>query len=459
MNYRLLIFPLVFCLLSIVPVTTHAVEFNPDFVVSDADLVNSSSMGLTTIRRFLQAKGTLGGYVTEDLDGKRKSAADIIYRVANDWGVSPKFIMVMMQKEQSIVEHPNPSERALDWATGYAVCDSCSKDDPGVGRFRGFAKQLDSMAQQFTLGYMADLAARGQTQTRIAPGRTVQIDNVAVTPVNDATAAMYTYTPHIEGNENFWRIWNQWFTGATHPSGTVLRDVTDGSLWLIKFGKRRAIPSASVLSSYFNPDLVVDSDTATLLNYEEASPLSFPNYSLVRVENGDVYLLVGDEKRRFQSLDDLAKFGYAPDEIIDASMSELEGYDPGSTITFRTEYPQGVILRDSETGMRYYIDGTYKHAIVHDAIFNQRFANWIVHESSSTELAEYFDGLPITLPDGSLVKVPTDPTVYVISDGKRRPIIDETTFLELGFSWSNIVTMDVAAVNVHYPGATLSLEF
>ena len=420
-------------------------------------MVKKHSISRDEIQAFIDEKGTLGAFKTTDLDGEDRLAADIIHRVAQDHGVNPKFIMVMMQKEQSLITDPTPSQRQLDWATGYAVCDGCYLNATNVARFQGFAKQIDSMAQQFVYGYMEDIRLNGETQTRIALGREILINDTLVTPQNAATAAMYTYTPHIHGNKNFWRIWNDWFSHPDYPSGTILQSLQDDSYWLIKFGKRRHIRSAAVLATFYDPDQAVSVDHGTILAYEIGPEIAYPNYSLVRSETGNVYLVVGDQKRRFVSESDLGKFGYVPDEILDGTEADLEAYERGRQISYATEFPQGVILQHPETGTLYYVDQDRRHAIVTDTILQARFANWRIRSSTAEALAAYPEGSAIAMPDGTLMMVPGNPTVYVVSDGHRRAIIDEATFLGLGFSWDRILLVDPATVEFHPPGQLIQL--
>ncbi len=441
-----------------IPAPTLA--FNPNFIISDHDLTNVQSMYKDGIQRFLESKnGTLDTYATTDLDGRVKSASDIIYRVSQQFLLNPRMIMVMLQKEQSLVSDPTPTASQYDWATGYAVCDNCNFNSEGVSRFRGFAKQVDSMAQQFRLGYLDDLDNKGQTVTGIRPGQATIIDGQTVVPQNDATASLYTYTPHIEGNENFWKIWQDWFDRTIHPSGTVLQDIEDQSLWIIQAGKRRFVPSIAVLASYTNPESVIPADTESILAYDTGDPIQFPNYALVSVENGDVYLLVNSEKRRFQSLSDLPRFGYVPDEIISARLSELAPYTNGSTITYQTEYPQGALLQDDQTNSVYYVDNKVRHLVIHKDIQKARYAGWRVHVTPHEEIAALAEGAAITFPDGTLTKLPGLPTVYVISEGQRRPIIDEKTYLGLGYEWDDIIETDPDAISVHIPGSLIQLSF
>ncbi len=452
----------------LMPAMASAAEFDPNYIISDTDLEDKSTMSLGGIQSFLTSKGILGAYVTQDLDGKTKRAADIIYRVSQDWTINPQFILTMLQKEQSLVTDTTPKSTQFDWATGYAVCDDCNVNSDGVSRFKGFAKQIDSMAQQFTDGYMVDLSRVGKTNAGISTGDQHTIDTTIVTPENDATSSLYTYTPHIHGNKNFWIIWNKWFEShpdaeldeeeSFHPTGTLLQSVTDDSVWLIRYGKKQLISSQAVLLSFFNPKNVIAAEDDILGRYKTAEPLAFPNYSLVEVENGDTYLLVGTQKRRFQSSADLGKFGYVPDEVVVATSSELAGYENGSQITLETAYPQGALLEHPESGSIFYVDGDRRHAVVTDDILASKYPSWRIHTADAGELEAYFDGAPIPFPDGTLMRVPNNPTVYVVSDGKRRPIISADTFLGLGYEWDDIIWTTPGAVEVHQPDSLITTK-
>ena len=55
---------------------------------------------------------------------------------------------------------------------------------------------------------------------------------------------------------------------------------------------------------------------------------------------------------------------------------------------------------------------------------------------------------PLLLPgDGSLVKSPLDPTVYLISEGKKHGFVSESVFRELGFKFSSVLTVTAPELN------------
>ena len=455
MNYQTIFLCFLLGLSIVSPV--QAAVFDPGFVLADRELDRTDSMTQEDIQSFLREKGgALVSFFSQDLDGITKNAATILSRVATQFTLSPRFLLVMLQKEQSLITDPSPKQSQLDWATGYAVCDGCHTGDTTVSRFRGFAKQVDSMAQQFRLGYLSDLAVRGKTSTNMAPGQQVVIDGLPITPQNNATAALYTYTPHLEGNRNFWRIWQEWFGAPDYPSGTVLRDRVTGLYWRLRDGKKQFVPSRAVLDSYGAP-AAIDVEPGILQEYDAIKPLAFPNYSLVKTEMGEVYLLVDDQKRHFASLDDLRALGFAPDEVLQTTTQDLSAYTIGPELTAATAYPHGTIFQNQTTQTYYFVDAGKRHILLTKDLLNVRYRGWKITRVPTKTLEEMFEGSPVTYPDGALLRLQTDSTVYVIANGHRRPIADENTFKALGYAWSSVKTVPRDLLEIHQPGDLVRL--
>jgi len=199
-------------------------DFDPNYIISDEDLVSCNSMTLSQIQQFLESKRSgLAWYSAIDTDGINRPASEIIWRAAQTNRINPKVILVTLQKEQSLIQTARPSQYQLDWATGYGVCDSCNVLDPTLQKYKGFAKQVDGTAgwKRWYLDNATILSWLKQ------PGQAYAIDTYTVIPANLATASFYTYTPHYHGNYNFWKIWGEWF-GTIYPDGTVIKEI-DGA--------------------------------------------------------------------------------------------------------------------------------------------------------------------------------------------------------------------------------------
>lgn len=435
------------------PASTLA--FNPNYIISDAELMDADAMNRDQIQAFLE-RGTLAEYRTEDWEGRTRDAADIIWRAAQQNGINPRFLLVLLQKEQSLVEDPDPTQKQYDWATGYGVCDSCSMSDTGIARWQGFGKQVNSAAMQFIDGYMADIETYGVTAGKYGTNVTVTIDETEVTPYNAATAAMYAYTPHLHGNENFVKIWDAWF-GKEYPTGTLLQAAGESGVWRIEHGYRRPITSQSALTSRYNKNLIVTVASTVLDQYPIGEDIALANYSLVKDEDGNIYLLVDDAMRRFESMEAFRSIGFSEAEIIDITSREVATYTEGSPITITTQDPSGRIVKTASGAMFLLRDGT-RQQILDTAILNANFPNATVETASPGEIEQYKEGRFLKLPDGSLVRSIENPTVYVVADGKRRAIDSEQTFNDYGYAWDNIVFVNDDVLNLHKVGADLGAK-
>lgn len=432
---------------------SFALAFDPNYILSDAELTDSQSMDLNQIQAFLE-RGTLADYEAADWEGKTRTAADIIWRAAQDHGINPKFILVLLQKEQSLIEDQDPTTKQYDWATGYGVCDDCSMTDAGVSRWQGFGKQVNSAALQFIDGYMADIDSHGLTSGKYGPGVPVTIDSTTVTPFNAATAAMYAYTPHLHGNSNFTAIWDRWF-GKEYPTGTLLQAAGEDGVWRIEAGYRRPITSQSALTSRYNSNLIITVSKTDLDVYPEGSPISLPNYSLVKDENGAIYLLVDDTMRHVESMTAFKSIGFSEDELIDITSTEVATYTQGTPITAATQDPSGRVVKLTTNGAMFYVKDGVRQAILDPAILTANFPSVAVEKITPVEVEQLKEGKFLKLPDGTLVRSFNDPAVYVIAEGEKHAITSEQTFNDYGYNWSNIIFVSDDVLALHKDGTNL----
>ena len=426
-----------------------AFAFNPNYLLSDHEMTDRFALDLGAIQNIL-ARGILGRYVTEDIDGRRRYAGDIIWRTAQRNGISPKVIITMLQKEQSLVEDPSPKQTQFDWAMGYGICDSCSYETPSAQRFKGFAKQVNSATLQLSDGYLADLAARGRTVLGFAPGTPKQVDGTVVIPENNATAALYTYTPHLHGNKNFVTIFDRYFS-KRYPTGTLLRDPQTGGVYLIQYGKKRPFLSLTALTSRYDVTRVIEANPTDLDGYEAGLPIAFANYALLSAGE-TVYLLVDDVLRPFASSDVLRGLGFNSDEVLDVKAEEIAFYDKGLPITLETTYVEGVVFKHDASGTFYFIQDGKRHLIATDEIRLMVYGARSVRTVSEDQIVKYKEGQAVKFPDGVLVKTAGEAQVYVISEGTRRLIPDEETFRTLGWTFGLVKTVKPETLRVHPEG-------
>ena len=251
--------------------------FDPGNLISDAEFFRSGSMTAEAIQSFLEQRNpscTAGFVCMKDYrettfsrdatvlcqayeGAENESAAQIIAKVSAACGVSAEALLVLIQKEQSLVTLTSPSTTRFQKATGYACPDTAPCDE----KFFGFYNQVYNAARQFKRYANPPGTSRfftwypiGQTsQVRLHPN--AACGTAPVTMQNQATAGLYYYTPYTPnaiavtnlassgdscssyGNRNFWRIYNYWFnptkdypTWATTANGLTMVVDRDGTV-------------------------------------------------------------------------------------------------------------------------------------------------------------------------------------------------------------------------------------
>jgi len=456
-----------------------ASNFDPNNIISDQEMLDSDSMTLAEIEIFLRNQN---GYISKNIfpnfSGQTKTAAQIIYDAASAYdcggtnveanapvsikqekcqkiSINPKFLIVLLQKEQSLITDKSPTQSQLDWATGYGCPDGGGCND----RWRGFGKQVNSASLQFydyiknpqNYGFRA-----GQTYTVSNTGRPSQ----QVTPANNATAGLYNYTPHVyNGNFNFYNLWMRFFT-FSYPNNTLLQVKGEAGVWLIQNGVKRPFLTRGALTSRYDLKKVVQVSKTIIDKYPKGAPIKFAQYSLIQNPKGTIYLLVDDTKRGIESTEAFRKIGFNPEEVLSASWEDVNSYSDGKPITATSSYPTGALLQDSKSGGIYYVTEGTKAPLWDRSLLKTKFRWKSITKESPEKLAGYKTVEPAIFNDGELLKSANSPAVFAIDNKKKRPINSGELFEKLGYSWNNIIIVPQKILDLYEDGDPLkdSLE-
>lgn len=201
-------------------------------LISDSAFVNIDSMSTADIQTFLTLRG---GFLQSFSEGGR-SAAQIIYDAAHGYGqasgtssgitidtgtgtVSPRVLLVTLQKEQGLLTMVNRNDDSLRKSMGYG----CPDGEGCNAKYAGFTNQVEWAAWQLRFNYEAGFkndswrtqyyGSSGFTAKPGYPGQTVTIDSTSVTFANAASASLYRYTPHIQ---SFSRLYLLYFPSYSH---------------------------------------------------------------------------------------------------------------------------------------------------------------------------------------------------------------------------------------------------
>jgi len=445
-----------FCLALILVILPNfaLAAFNPGRLISDEEFTDSGSMTVNDVQNFLVRRGgTLGTRLIEDFNKVSKPVSEAIAEIAKLYNINPKVILVTLQKESSMLTHPSPSQKLLDYAMGYGCPDSggCSS------KAAGFYRQMDFATWQFRryLNYPSQYTYKiGSTYTFTDLNGSKQ---TTVTIENQATAGLYNYTPHVyNGNFNFSNLYNTWFA-KIYPDGSLVRVGKIQAVWFIQNGERRVIQSRSAFVTRFGDySKILPISQEALENYPRGADIKLPNYSLVRTPDMSIYLLSGDEKRLIKSQDVFRNLGFNPEEVVDVSFEDAAPYLDGVQISNTSAYPAGALIQVKGSGIVWIEQGVW-YPILDKAILKSRFPN---RKPSITitqqELSQYEKGEALKLRDGELVRVKGDAGIYVISNGLRRGIPSRELFKQFGYNMKNVLVVNQRVAELHPRGDNLN---
>lgn len=243
-------------------------DFHAGKIMDDGTFFNGNTMDPSQIQNFLNAKvptcdtngtqpygggtrasyGTSRGYpppytclkdysqttVSKAADGlcngygqANQTAAQIIHGVAQSCGINQKVLIVLLQKEQSLISDDWPWSVQYRSATGYGCPDTAPCD----AEYYGFFNQVYHAARQFKRyardSHQYNYRPHRENYIQYNPNASCGGSNVYIH--NQTTAGLYNYTPYqpnaaalanlygtgdgcsAYGNRNFWRMYNDWF--------------------------------------------------------------------------------------------------------------------------------------------------------------------------------------------------------------------------------------------------------
>lgn len=263
-----------------------ASDFDPSYIIDDYVFYNSNAMSADQIQNFLNSKvpvcdtqgtgpsgygNTRAQYAASRgwhgppytclrdyrqntpqmeaasglcgaLSAKSNStSAQIIRDVAAACNINPQVLVILLEKEQSLITDVWPLDIQLKNATGFACPDTA----PCNPQYEGFFYQIYYAARQFKIyqAYPDSYNYRaGRSNNIYWHPDMARCGSSSVYIQNQATAALYIYTPYRPnqaalnnlygtgdscssyGNRNFWRIFTDWF-GSTKISYTPVENI------------------------------------------------------------------------------------------------------------------------------------------------------------------------------------------------------------------------------------------
>lgn len=423
-----------------------AALFDPGNIISDANMYDGGAYSAGQIQSFLEQRVTscVAGYTC--LRDYRQStpsmpastlctgayagspserASDIIAKVGAACSISQKVLLVLLEKEQSLVSHRSPSASRYASATGFS-CPDTAPCDPA---FAGFFYQVYYAARQFQ-NYAKNPGSWNYQAGRVNsilynPNGACGRGNVYIQ--NKATAGLYIYTPYQPnaaalanlygtgdscssyGNRNFWRIYSDWFGNPTTAS-SLLRTVENSSVYLVSGNFKYPISSLAILASLAPLGQV----GYVSQSYLDALTTSHNVGRSLRAPDGTIYFYDAGKKLPFTSCTQAADYGAScdPSGYVQLTDSQIAAFVTGPVLTS---------VMGTVEGARYYVKDGVKREILDDQSQLELGIPLGMNVLSENAVAHLPLG-PAIARDGVFVLTRGTSSYSLISGGVRHPV-------------------------------------
>ncbi|MBX4191186.1 MAG: hypothetical protein KW804_00060 [Candidatus Doudnabacteria bacterium] len=450
--------------------------FNPGMLIPDEAFADVGTFGSAAgIQHFLELKGsvlantspefliklrepdTLTKVGLEDPEAnltRLRTAAELIYDAAVKWGLNPQVLLVILQKEQSLITGTFSGDadlaRGLDRAMGFGCPDYEGCGDIFLGFYRQIFGTFDSennrwlgaaasLMRSFRAeidgvrvgrGPMVDSQGRvfGRPVVRTArKGDTVIIDNTmggysgisqqqTVTIGNFATAALYRYTPHVfNGNYNFWKFYTAWFK---YPNGTVIILGGTTQQYVIDNGTKRPFSNFVAQQRKIKLENVIVVSQTEFDSYPTEKQMTPLDGTLIKGDFDPMTYLVGDGVKHPISQAVLNQRKLSLASVITLPQAEVESYATGSYET----PTNGTLIMGETSGTVYVIDGGLKRPISGTVFVARRLSFAKIMKLSDIEVTSIASGPFLTPPDMVAIKTTNNSTIYWFKDNARKGV-------------------------------------
>jgi hypothetical protein len=177
--------------------------FDRNTIMTDYMFTATGAVSSDAIQQFLEDNpyGTRSWLADATVGGARFS--DAVVAVGQQYGIDPIVFLARMQVESSLVSATvRPSSTRINTALGCG----CPSSYSCAGAYAGLARQLDCAGEVLATQF-ADSAAGDGTWVEYDARST--LDHYRVVPTDNATAALYAYTPWVlVGRGGNWLVWN-----------------------------------------------------------------------------------------------------------------------------------------------------------------------------------------------------------------------------------------------------------
>ena len=453
--------------------------FNPNQIITDAAFADTQTFGGPAgIQKFLADKGSVLAntdpsflvmlkepdaiLLKQALDDPEpglpnlRTAAQLIWDASRSTGLNPQVILATMEKEEGLVDGKFSSPAAQQTAIDHAMGFNCGDNVACWNLFPGFYYQifgnLDSSGNRY-LGAAKSLMKSFTTTGGRGPsgshtGDIITLDNTlggydnitpqqTITLSNNATAALYRYTPHVfNGNYNFWKFFTAWFK---YPNGTLLKTADKSDIYIIQNGLKAFVPAFVAQARGLNLLSAITISPTEFASYDtDPQPLGPTDNTVVQINGqGPKYVFIQNVRHQASDLV-IKQRGLDPNLVLTISTQDASTFAAGTILTPK----DGTIIRGASPAVYLVQNGEIK--LFSSYTFAQaKVKKGQVLTVPEDEIATYTKNGLVPPLDGSLVKAAGNAAIYLVRDGFKHAVIPDI-FRNQGYRQGNvgIITSD-----------------
>jgi len=226
---------------------------------------------------------------------------------------------------------------------------------------------------------------------------------------------------------------------GTYPNGTLLKSVDNNDVWYISGDQKHLVSPLGLQTRFDYKDIITLPSTKQIDVYARGSDVGIAPGILVKEQGStEVYRISANQGlQQFDSHETLSKRGYKQLNIIEVGVGGLINYPFEALISNPDRIYSGDLVKTSSSSSVYYVDQGVLYPILSWDVFEKRMFNpgniinvKNIHSPNVKNVVYY--------PDGTLIKG-KESSVYVISNGMRRPIRSFADFKGMLYDENNIV--------------------
>lgn len=231
------------------------------------------------------------------------------------------------------------------------------------------------------------------------------------------------------------------------PHGLFVRRAVTGQIFRVVEGVLRPVPTPRILASYRVRPEEVTTPVDQLFGMMPTGPgIGFRDGTLLLTPDGKVWAVSLGQRRHVVSVEAFNALGYRPDGVMMVSVAEAALHPEGEPLD-GSSVPDGSLVRSPNGPTVWLVQGGRRLLVQHPDALSSRAAE--------SEVCVVDDRLLNPLPvfsrgwrDGVVLRTP-DGALWLVSEGRRRRIASRQMLTELGYTTSTPRSVSAEAAAVH----------